>query len=293
MSIHISPEMREMLDKRRAQKAEMYKDVVMTGDEIRIPTEIEPVRCLIYRPKENGFDTLPVVFDLHGGGFNAGELGRDEAFCRFIADSLGICVIGIDYPLAPEHPYPEEKEASYQVIRYVSQNCEKYRVDPDKMAVCGHSSGGNIAAVVAMMAGERGEFSLCCQVLDYPPTDLFTPSSERPAADGPLSVNLMDLFNACYRLPEQGREPYCSPLFAADEQLRLLPPTMLITCEEDPLNDEGERYGMRLVQNGVLTTMIRYPGVKHAFTEEPDTKESQDAYRMMAFYLKCYLELMR
>lgn len=289
MSIEISAEMRNMLDKRRAEKAKMYKDVTMTGNEVHIPTTVGSIRCLVYRPTEHRPSPLPVFFDLHGGGFNAGELGRDEAFCRFIADALGICVIGIDYPLAPEHPYPEEKEASYEVIRYVAQNWAQFGISPNRMAVGGHSSGANIATVIAMMAAARNEFSLRCQILDYPPTDICTPASQRPIAEGPLSASLMDMFNTCYRTPEQSKDPYCSPLFATDEQLKSLPPTMLITCEKDPLNDEGERYGMRLVQNGVLTTMIRYPGMLHGFTEDPSLEASQDAYQMMANYLENYL----
>lgn len=249
----------------RAQMAEGYAKANIAGGEIQIPAQSGERRCLIYRP-EGQEGPRPVFFDIHGGGFIFGQPEMDDALCKRICDELGVVVIAPTYRLAPEHMFPADKEDVRDVVKHVHDNPDDYGVDPNCMAIGGHSAGGNISTVMAMLAKETEDFQFKCVIMDYPTCDMATEAHEKPTPEGCIDPDLAAVFDACYRNPKDGKNPHLSPLFATPEQLRGLPPHIILTAEGDSLCFETEEYAKHLMAAGVETTGRRFFGVGHGFT---------------------------
>ncbi len=181
-------------------------------DEMYIDTEFGKVRTLWY-----GFENpekAPVYFDLHGGGFILGSADMDEEMNLELKEQVGCKIISIDYAKAPEFPYPVAVNQVYAVVKHVFENAEKYGIDRNKMAIGGHSAGGNLSTVTCMKAKKAGEFQFVCQILDYPPLDLATNPLDKPRPKGAIPPAMALIFNACYVDPDQAKDPYVSPVYA-------------------------------------------------------------------------------
>jgi acetyl esterase len=202
-----------------------------------------------------------------------GDLESHDRVCRALANQAGCVVVSVDYRLAPEHVFPAGAEDCYAATKWVSENAASFGADGARLAVGGDSAGGNLAAVVSMMARDRGGPAINFQLLMYPVTDcaLDTPSQKEFAADGyVLSRVDMEWFwkNYCDTSAEKNN-PYACPFRAKD--LKNLPPALVLTASHDPLRDEGERFAERLIAAGVKTTCTRYEGVTHGFVSFADT----------------------
>ncbi len=222
-----------------------------------------PVR--VYRPVEGG-DPLPVVVYFHGGGWVICDLDTHDGTCRALANGVNAVVVSVDYRLAPEHKFPAAAEDAYEVTSWVAAHADELGVEPSRLAVAGDSAGGNLAAVVALMARDRGGPAITFQLLVYPVTNhSFDTDSYRENADGYfLHRASMEWYWRQYLADERdGANPYASPLRVEDA--RGLPPGMVITAEFDPLRDEGEAYGRKLAEAGVPFDVRRYDGVFHGF----------------------------
>ena len=221
-----------------------------------------PIR--IYRASHDA--SQPVIVFFHGGGWVVGNLDSHDGTCRRLCDAIGCTVISVDYRLAPEHLYPAAVDDSYAATKWAADNAASLKIDPKRIAVAGDSAGGNLAAVVAIAARDRGGPPLCHQLLTYPVTDMaFRSESYVTNGEGYfLTRSMMEWFGVQY-VPEghDVEDPLLSPLYAAD--LSKLPPATVITAEYDPLRDEGEAYAKRLIEAGVPTKLIRYEGVFHGF----------------------------
>jgi acetyl esterase len=222
-----------------------------------------PVR--IYTPR--GQAPFPVLVFFHGGGWVIGDLDTHDGLCRQLANAASALVVSVHYRLAPEHRFPAAAEDAYAATRWVATNARAaLGGDPGRVAVGGDSAGGNLAAVVALMARDRGAPPLVAQVLIYPVTDApGDTGSYRENAEGYLlTADAMRWFWNHYRGEgAAGREPYACPLRAPD--LRDLPPALVITAEFDPLRDEAEAYAHRLREAAVPVQRSRYDGMIHGF----------------------------
>ena len=228
-----------------------------------VPGPAGPVPVRIYRPKPG---TLPVLVFFHGGGFVIGDLDTHDGLCRGLANRAECLVVSVDYRLAPEARFPAAPEDCYAATRWVAENAAELGGDPDRIAIGGDSAGGNLTAVTALMARDRGGPALRKQVLVYPVTDCrFDTASYLANADGLfLTRDMMKWFWGHYLESESdGASPYASPLRADD--LGSLPPALVVTAEYDPLCDEGEAYAHRLNDAGNKVTLIRYGGQIHGF----------------------------
>jgi acetyl esterase len=222
------------------------------------------VAIRIYRASNE--PNQPGVVYFHGGGFVIGSLNSHDGTCRRLCHGAGCTVVSIDYRLAPEHRYPAAVEDCYAATVWVAANAASLRIDPDRIAVTGDSAGGNLAAVTAILARDKGGPKLVHQLLTYPVTDMaYRSESYVTNATGYfLTKEMMEWFGLQYMPAGQDPEdPLLSPLYAAD--LKGLPPATVITAEYDPLRDEGEAYAKRLQEVGVPTKLIRYDGVIHGF----------------------------
>jgi acetyl esterase len=235
----------------------IVKDLEIPGPAGRIPVRV-------YRPSERA--ELPVLVYLHGGGWAICSLETHDASCRELANAADCVVVSVDYRLAPEHRFPAAPEDCYAALTWTARNAPSLGADSRRLAIGGDSAGGNLSAVVALMARDREGPRLCHQLLVYPVTDhSFDTDSYRENADAPiLTREIMQGFWGLYlSRAEDGRHPYASPLRAED--LSGLPPAHVITAEYDPLRDEGEAYARRLSAAGVPVEQRRFDGMVHGF----------------------------
>ena len=232
--------------------------------------EFEGPRGLIkfrtYRPLGVPAGPLPTLIYYHGGGFVIGNIATHDSTCRRLANKSRCQVISIDYRLAPEHPFPAPIDDGIAAFRHIRDNAASFGVDPSRLAVGGDSAGGQMAAVVCQTCRDAGEAMPAFQMLIYPATDSSKESGSRKSfAEGYfLSKDLMDWFWKAY-VPAGTdlADLRLSPLLAKD--LAGLPPAFVLTAGYDPLRDEGRAYADRLIDAGVKTTYVNYPGTIHGF----------------------------
>lgn len=230
----------------------------------RLPGPAGEIPVRIYTPE--GRAPFPVLAFFHGGGFVIGSLDSHDGVCRELCLESGCLVVSVDYRLAPEHPFPAAPEDCYAATCWLAEHAAQLGGDATRIAVGGDSAGGNLAAVVALMARERGGPNLRHQLLVYPVTDhSFETPSYRDNAEGyMLTRDMMRWFWGHYLGDAaEGLDPLASPLRA--KSLEGLPPATVITAEFDPLRDEGEAFAERLMAAGVRTQLTRYDGVFHGF----------------------------
>ncbi|MFC4303285.1 alpha/beta hydrolase [Cohnella boryungensis] len=225
------------------------------------------VSVTILRPRESQ-GLLPVILYLHGAGWVFGNAHTHDRLIRELAAGSHSIVVFPDYSLAPEHKYPVAIEENYTVLEWIAQQGEQIGADPAKLSVAGDSVGGNMTAAVTLMAKERNGPAIRKQLLFYPVTDAsFDTESYRQFETGYfLSREGMQWFWDQYTTdPEERMRITASPLRASLEQLKGLPPALIITGEADVLRDEGEAYADKLREAGVSVTAVRFQGIIHDF----------------------------
>jgi len=247
-----------------------------------IPANGTDIPVRIYRP-DNSREPKPVLVWYHGGGWVIGTLDGADYGCRIMTNAGGFVVISVDYRLAPESKFPIAADDCYEVTKWVAENAAELGVDASRLAVGGDSAGGNLAAVVALLARDAGGPDIKFQALVYPVTDFGfgTPSYTENANGYLLTKDSMVWFWGHYLNNEgDGGHFKASPLRASD--LKGLPPASVITAEYDPLRDEGEAYAAKLKAAGNTVTAKRYDGQIHGFYANPGIDEGQEAARDMA-----------
>jgi acetyl esterase len=256
-------------------------------EDFTIPGPAGDIPVRLYSPDPD--TQLPVLVYYHGGGWVIGDLDSHDPLCRTLANRANVVVLSVHYRLAPEHKYPAAADDSYAAAQWVSEHGAEIGADGSRIVVCGDSAGGNLSAVVSLMARDRGGPGLRGQVLIYPVTNLdFGTDSYRDNGDGSkgLSEDGMRWFWQHYvRTQSEGFEPYASPLRA--DTIADLPPALVITAEYDALRDEGELYADRLERGGVTTQLTRYDGVIHGFVGMfAAVPEGNTAVNQIAEFLK-------
>jgi acetyl esterase len=233
-------------------------------DDRRVPGPGGPIPVRIYTPE--GRPPWPVLVYFHGGGWVVGDLETHDGIARALANGAGCLVVLVDYRRAPEHKFPAAAEDAYAVVKWVAERGLNGRSDPGRIAVGGDSAGGNLAAVAALMARDRGGPRLAFQLLLYPALErrFETASYHENASGFGLTRDDMVWFWRQYlRDDVDAAHAYAAPLRAAD--LSGLPPALVLTAEYDPLRDEGRAYAERLEADGVPATEVRFAGMIHGF----------------------------
>lgn len=219
-----------------------------------------------YAPLGVADDIVPTLIYYHGGGFVIGNIETHDSTCRRLANKSRCRVISIDYRLAPEHPFPAPIDDGLEAFRHIRDNAAAFGVDAKRIAVGGDSAGGQLAAVICQACKQSGEMAPAFQMLIYPATDSSKESASRKSlSEGYfLTKELMDWFWKAYVPAVTDLSDFrLSPLLAPD--VSGLPPAFVLTAGYDPLRDEGRAYADRLIDAGVKTTYVNYPGTIHGF----------------------------
>jgi len=259
------------LDDIRAMRSAMPNGFALAGlaeqvarvENRTIPGPGGPVPIRVYWPTAQ--ENLAILFYFHGGGFVFGTPDWVDEPCRTLAKHSGAIVISVDYRLAPEHRYPAAAEDCFAAVSYVAGHAEEFGADAGRIAVSGDSAGGNLAAVVSLMARDRKGPAISFQILIYPCIDYLdqSPSMKEFEEGYFLTPSAMHWFWKQYADQEHAQEPYLSPQYGVD--LDGLPQTLVITAGCDPLRDQGEIYAEKLRAAGIVSWVKRYDGQIHGF----------------------------
>ncbi len=245
-----------------------------------------PVR--VYRPRSDAMPAPGIVM-IHGGGFVIGSVEAEHAGAARMAVDTGAVVVSVEYRLAPEHPYPAGLHDCYAALAYLHAEAGALGVDAGRVALCGASAGGGLAAATALLARDLGGPLVCFQMLHIPELDdrLETPSMrafvDSPLWNRPLAVQswrayLGDLSGST-EVPS-----YAAPSRAGD--LSGLPPAYVSTAEHDPLRDEGITYALRMLQAGVSVELHQFPGTYHGSALVTTAAVSRRAQREATLVLR-------
>lgn len=229
----------------------------------------------IYRPEATR--PLPVLVYAHGGGFVFCDLDSHDELCRRFTNLIPAVVVSVAYRLAPEHPWPAAAEDMYAVTRWAAGNAGTFGGDPSCISVGGDSAGGNLAAVTALMARDRGGPGLAAQLLIYPTLAAdFETESYRLYGDGYYNPTAAMRWYWDQYVPSSAdrQHPYATPLNA---DLRGLPPGVVVAAGHDPLRDDGLAFAKALSEAGVATTRRQYEGAVHGFMTMPALDLAQRA----------------
>ncbi|KNH35938.1 alpha/beta hydrolase [Exiguobacterium acetylicum] len=256
-----------------------------TTTTIQVPTSVGDVRVLCHSPID-AVEPLPGFISFHGGGFITGTPEMDEPWNLFLAETVNCRVFNIEYPLAPEHKFPVPVHVSYEVVQWIFKQTDTLRLDPSRIAIGGHSAGGNLATAICLWNAEQvNPLPLIAQILDYPPLDLATDPAEKPFFKEAIPSEQARQFNAMYiERSEDAYHHLASPLYAA--QLDALPQTLVLTAEHDSLAQEARQYAKRLQAAGVTIEHQEFAGQAHAFTHHGDLDVALQAWQRIADYLK-------
>ena len=232
-----------------------------------IPGPAGPIPVRVYSPLGVPLDPAPpLIVYYHGGGWVVGSLTSHDPECRDLANAAGAVVMSVDYRLAPENKFPAGVEDCWAACRWAAAFGSEIGGDPSRIAVCGDSAGGNLAAVVAQIAAAEGAPRIALQVLVYPVTQAATDtdSYDRYAEGYVLTRASMQHFIALYlNDPADADNPRASPLLAEDVSGSA--PAFVVTASHDPLLDEGKAYADKLGAAGVPIEYVCYEGVTHGF----------------------------
>jgi acetyl esterase len=248
------------------------------------------VKLKIVRP-EAGKGILPVFVFIHGGGWVLGDFPTHERMVRDLVVQSGFVAVFVDYTRTPDAAYPQAINEIYAALQWVSEHGSEIQVDGKKLAVVGNSVGGNMTGVMALMAKEKHGPEIKLSIMMWPIVDAnFDTESYKAYGDQRYltKATMMWMYDMYIPDPEKRKDIYASPLRATVDQLRGLPPTLILVAENDILRDEGEAYGRKLDEAGVTEVTVRYDGMIHdwgllnGLANTPQTK---------ALFLQCGAEL--
>lgn len=250
-----------------------------TGPAGRLPLRV-------YRPRSDG--PLPVLVYFFGGGFVVGSLDTSDSICRALSTLVPCVVVSAGYRLAPEDRFPAAVDDCYAAVKWVAENASRVGGDGTRIAVGGDSSGGNLAAAVALMARDDDGPPIAAQVLVYPPTRVNADTDSMRDNRDPMFFNAISagwFWEQYLTGPADERSPLASPLDAADHSG--LPAALVMTAEYCPLRDEGDAYADALERAGVPVDHHYYENLPHGFLAMAAVLDTaRDAMALIAAFLR-------
>lgn len=235
----------------------------------------------------------PIMIFFHGGGFVTGDFDSYSNICANLSKATGRKIISVDYRLAPEHKFPDGPEDCYEAAQEIMAHCaDWYQADPDDVILIGDSAGATLSCVVSMMARDRGGKIPAGQILVYPAAwcDFTDNTPYRSVIENGTEylltqkqlIDYMELYASC---PEDYLNPYFAPLRHTD--FSGLPKTLLLTMEYDPLRDEGEALGEKMIEAGCDVTMKRMKNGIHGLLSLPMSAPlTRDIFKIITEFVR-------
>ena len=226
------------------------------------------IKLNIARPAGTANEKLPVFLFTHGGGWVLGDYPTHRRMVRDLVLASGTAAVFVNYTRTPDAAYPQQINEIFAALKWVAANGDEINADGKNLAVVGNSVGGNMTAVMCLMAKENGGPELKYQIMMWPIVDanFETESYKQFGEKRFLSASLMKwMYDMYIPDPEKRKDIHASPLQATIEQLKGLPPALIQVAESDILRDEGEAYGRKLDEAGVPVSVMRYDGMIHDF----------------------------
>lgn len=281
--IEMAQETRKNVTNAPVDEKEMHKYPVHM-ERILIPTRVGGSEVYYsYAKKDKNSDAM--IINFHGGGFIRERTPNDELFCRKLNHMTGCKIMDVDYRIAPDDPYPAAVFETYDVLQWVYNHSVEYQISPDKIILIGHSAGGNLATVAVMQSLAENTFCPAGLIAEYPPMDLYTDPADKTKMGAGIPAERARLYNLYYCDRERQREPYASPVYANDSQLKGFPPALFITAGMDDLCTEAEEFALRLARLGNEVTIKRFPDTGHAFTIYRKEKH-QEGMELIVKYIR-------
>jgi acetyl esterase len=259
------PKPQEIITGLQSQTAVDMSGVVTT--ERTVTQDGHTVKLYIMKPDHASAKPGILLF-IHGGVWIVGNFQNHQRFLRDLVVGSGQVGVFIEYTSLPAAVFPTQLEECYAALKWTASHADEFGADGSRVAVAGNSVGGNMSAALTLMTKDRSGPKISYQVLFIPATDasVDTDSYHEFGAQRFLTRGFMKYGWDLYAPDAKTRDnPYVSPLRASMEQLKGLPPALVITAENDPLRDEGEAYARRLTEAGVDVTAVRYDGTVHDF----------------------------
>lgn len=260
---------------------------------ITIPSG-QTVHVFEIRPNSPLPDKAPMIINFHGGGFLKGRTGRDLRYCSYLAEHLNCLVWDVDYRLAPEEPFPAAVDESFGIIGYAFSHAKELGVDACRIALAGHSSGGNLVASACIKSADNNAFNACALLLEYFPADLSKDPMERLTPEQLSDEKTVArakterLYNSFYCTDEHQTNPLASPMLASKEALAAFPDCLVISAKNDSLCQETEAFARKLIESGVCVTQRRFMNSMHGFTTNR-MDEWEAALKLHCRFFKEYL----
>jgi acetyl esterase len=279
---------------KEAKYAEIVREERVHGNYQRISYRTKDcgfVDGYAYRPEGSEGETLPVVFDFHGGGFVLGYCEQDAFACRRLAERVHAVVVNVDYPLAPEYPYPLPIEATYEYLQAVLADADVWGIDANNVQLIGHSAGGYLTCALCVYDHERGSvLGLRGAVADCPVVKQYLDSTMRVAKDQTKAISLdrmTQYTNWMFHDLSRIDEPVASPLEADPA---CFPRLLVVGAEYDALSTDEERLVRKVAEAGGDATFRLFEGRRHGFThpcfeDEYDEKAADEAWELMGSFL--------
>ena len=239
----------------------------VTTTEKTITQDGRKVKLYIMKPEQVS-GTPGVLLFLHGGVWIVGNFQNHQRLLRDLVVGSGQIGVFVEYTPLPQAKYPTQIEESYAALKWVAANAGEFGADGSRIAIAGNSVGGNMTAAISLLSKDKNGPKVALQVLFIPATDasVDTDSYHEFATGRFLARSFMKYGWDLYAPDDATRNsPYVSPLRASSEELKGLPPALVITAENDPLRDEGEAYARKMKDAGVVVTATRYNGMIHDF----------------------------
>lgn len=270
-----------MVQSLREETLDVILEQPLAGRAVEVQTPAGTLEAWLHAAPGTPGVATPVVFEFHGGGYALGDARKEDALCEWVAQRYGVQVVGVNYRLAPEHPFPAAPDDAVAVVRHVAAHASEYGIDPQRMYAMGYSAGANLAVVTALrLAGAAGAGEpagsapsaaapqLAGLLLYYPSLDAScSPQAKQPRAID-LPVELMEAFNRWYVADADPRNPLISPVCATEDQLACLPRTVMYPVEGDALYDEALSFAARLRDAGRPVEVHPVVGAYHGFVED-------------------------
>lgn len=254
-----------ILGEARCQQSPHIANASFENHTLAIADHSHALTVRITRPKD-AVTERPGLLWMHGGGLIAGYVEQDDPILSHLASTVGCVIVSVDYRLAPEHPFPAAIEDCWYAYRWMRKHARSLGIDADRIAVGGASAGGGLAAVLSLMARDRGFVPPLFQSLIYPMLDdrNMTASSHQIADLGiwDRDANVW-AWRAYLASEDAGGRPYAAAARAID--LSAMPPSFIAVGELDVFRDENIDFARRLIEAGSPTELHVYPGAYHAF----------------------------